>query len=265
MIERRDRDRRRDEVVAREVGEQVDVALDQRRLRDDEHRVARLDEHLEQRARHTEAALERLPGIGRDADRDRLRTVARLRERLPKEPRRVALDVQPTLEVEPGRVPEPRVTRSREAVDAAVLAAAVGIDRAIEMQVRRLVARDQRARGVLAPDGARACRSRRLVLVVGRRVPAVVDVDAGQRLEAAARVGERATTLRRPGRERADRVIGSVGRSGGWKARRARHAGSSGRLRRAGRGDAGLTHGVLGGCRYRAVADGAVGSSTTVC
>ena len=79
------------------------------------------------------------------------------------------------LEVEARRQVEVRVRRPREAVDAAVLAALVGIDRLVERDVRRIVVRDDRAR--TAGSSRSSCSggsgsSRRVRVVV---VPAVVD------------------------------------------------------------------------------------------
>src|SRR5436190_7435811 len=70
------------------------------------------------------------------------------------------------------------MARPGVAVDAAVLAAAIGIDRAVEADVRRVVVRDDGARaldGDLRLEGA-------LVLFVGR--PAVVEGLARDGLEA---------------------------------------------------------------------------------
>ena len=54
------------------LGEDVDVAHDHRPARDDAERVARLAKRLEAAARQAVAALGRLVGVGRGADRDRL-------------------------------------------------------------------------------------------------------------------------------------------------------------------------------------------------
>ena len=62
--------------------------------------------------------------------------------------RRVRLHEQLRFEIEPGRQPEIGVGRPREAIDAAVLAAAIGIDRAVEGNVRRVVAGDDLAGGI---------------------------------------------------------------------------------------------------------------------
>jgi hypothetical protein len=58
----------------------------------------------------------------------------------------VGLDEQPALEIDPGRKIVKGVGRPRKAIDAAVLAAAIGIDRAVEADVGRGVAGQDRAR-----------------------------------------------------------------------------------------------------------------------
>jgi hypothetical protein len=83
-------------------------------------------------------------------------------------------------------MPEEAVRRSRETVDAAVLAAAVGIDRAVEGDVGAVVARDDGARRVV--------EYRRLENVeVAEPFPAVVEGLAPLRLEAPGVIGLRAT------------------------------------------------------------------------
>ncbi len=70
----------------------------------------------------------------------------------------------------------------REAVDTAVLAAAIRVDRAIETDVRRVVAGDDLARGIGRDRGL----ERRQVL---ETLPAIVEDDASLRFVAAARIG----------------------------------------------------------------------------
>jgi len=75
--------------------------------------------------------------------------------------------------------------RPREAVDAAVLAAAIGIDRAVEADVGRVVAGDDLARGV---DRNRGLERRQFL----DASPAVVEGNPRHRLVAAGRVRLRA-------------------------------------------------------------------------
>ena len=90
-------------------------------------------------------ALDRLVAVGVGAERDRARLVAGLRELLSQQLGGVGLGEKLGLEVQARRQFEVGVARARVAVDAAVLAAAVRVDRLGEAHVRRVVARDDRA------------------------------------------------------------------------------------------------------------------------
>jgi hypothetical protein len=102
--------------------------------------MAALGEQLEHAARDAIALLDRLVGIGVGAERDRLADVARLREFGAQQLDRVGLREQPGLEVEARGEFEVAVRRPREAVRAAVLAAAIGIERLGEGDVGGVVA-----------------------------------------------------------------------------------------------------------------------------
>ncbi len=87
-------------------------------------------------------ALDRLVGIGVRADGDGAGRIAR-RAQLPLQQRcRARFHEQLRFEIEPGRKAHIGVRGAREAVDAAVLAAPIGIDRAVEGDIGRIVARD---------------------------------------------------------------------------------------------------------------------------
>ena len=75
--------------------------------------------------------------------------------------------------------------RPRETVDAAMLAAPVGVDRTVEADIGRIVAGDDLARGI---ERDRGLERRQFV----EALPAVVERDARLGLEAAAGVGLRA-------------------------------------------------------------------------
>ena len=183
-IEARHRERDLDQVAPRHAREDVDVARHQRRLGHDADRMAGAVEHFEDAAHHLVFALDRLIRIGVGADRDHARRIVRRRELALEQFRRVRLHEQLRLEIEPGREPHIGVGRAREAVDAAVLAAAIRIDRAVEADVGGVVARDDLAR-LLLGDGR---------LEGGQlldRAPAVVEGDARGRLVAARRVRQR--------------------------------------------------------------------------
>src|SRR5690606_17395782 len=100
----------------------------------------------EQGTGHAQLALDRLIRVGIRAEHDRARTVAWFAELLLEQRRRVALVEEPRLEIEAGRQIDVRVARTRVAIDAAVLAAAVRVDRLRDGQVRRVVAAYVRAR-----------------------------------------------------------------------------------------------------------------------
>ena len=126
------------EVALGHARENVDVARHQRRLGDDADGMAGALQHFENAAHDFALALDRLIGIGVGADRDHPRLVARRSQLLLEQRRRIGLREQLGLEVEPRRQAEIGMRRPREAIDAAVLAAAIGIDRAVEADVGRI-------------------------------------------------------------------------------------------------------------------------------
>src|SRR5690606_32425622 len=186
-------------------------------------RVAELGQHLDQPAGDPVAALDRLVGVGVHAQRDRRAAVARARQLGAQAFGGVGLGEQPGFEVEARRQVHPGVRRARVAVHAAVLAAAVGIDRLLEAQVRRLVAADDAARRLLVDAGVRV-RIRAGVVARVARVPAVVAGLDGGGLVAAGHVRGRAASLDRGG-----------GRGPGF--RRHRHPASLAPVRRSRRDD----------------------------
>ena len=167
-VERRHREPGRRDPHLRHLAEDVGIALDQRALGQDRHRVAEVLQHPQDRAHDRELLLDRLVGVGVGPHRDRVGHVAPARELGRQHLGRLGLRGQPGLEVEAGRQAEIGMRRAGEAVDAAVLAAAVGIDRAVEGNVRARVAGDDRPRPFDRDLGAGD--RRRLV-----EVPAVVD------------------------------------------------------------------------------------------
>ncbi len=104
------------------------------------------------------------------------RPVGRARQLGEQPLRRLRFCGDPRLEIESRRQAEKGVARPREAIDAAVLASAIGVDRAIEPDIRRRVAGDDPARHLRSDLGAQ----RRQILV---RLPAVVEWLARVRLE----------------------------------------------------------------------------------
>ena len=157
-VERRHRQRDRREAQVRGLLEQVDVAQHPVRLGGDGEGMAGFDQQLDDRARDPPALLDRLIGIGVGAHRDRPAFVAGPRERRVEQLRRIGLDEQPRFEIHAGRKVVIGVGRPREAIDAAMLAAAKGVDRAIEADVGRAVAGQDRF-GMLDRDRGPALRN----------------------------------------------------------------------------------------------------------
>ena len=138
-----------------ELHEQVEVAGDQVVLRDDRHRVAELGQDLQTAPRDPELSLDRLVRVGDAGEHDDLGFPARAQERLSQQFRRTVLDQYPALEVQSGGETEVLVRGTGVAVDAAVLAAAVGVQAVLEADVGRVVAREDRLRVVPEQLGRR--------------------------------------------------------------------------------------------------------------
>src|SRR5262249_20627289 len=98
--------------------------------------------HLQDRTGDAVAALDRLINVGDAAQHDRARSIARLGKLLFQEFRRIGLYEQLGLEIYAGRQTDIGVVRPRVAVRAAMLAAAVRIDRLVKGNVRTLIAAD---------------------------------------------------------------------------------------------------------------------------
>ena len=93
-VERRDRQIDARHPLGRHRRDDVDVALDQRRLGDDREGMLVLGEHLEHRARDFPFALDRLVRIGVRAERDRIAAVAGFCELRAQQRGRVGLRVE---------------------------------------------------------------------------------------------------------------------------------------------------------------------------
>ncbi len=180
-VERGHRDRHLDQIALGHARQDIEIAQHQRRFGDDADRMAGALENFEDAPHDLIAPLDRLIGIGIGADGNDFRHVVRRRQFAFEQFGRVGLHEQLGFEIEPRRQAEISVRRPREAIDAAVLAAAIRIDRAIEGNVGRIVAGDDLAGGV---DRHRGLKRRQLV----QALPAVIESDAGQRLETPGRV-----------------------------------------------------------------------------
>ncbi len=141
-VQRGQRNRHLGEVQAGQFRPQVDVADDQRRLGDDADRVARFEQHLEHRAGQLGLTLEGLVGIGRGAERDGRAGVARLAQFFAQQAGGIGFGEYLRFEIQPRRQAQISVGRPGVAVDAAVLAAPVRIQRLIKAEIRRIVAAD---------------------------------------------------------------------------------------------------------------------------
>src|SRR5262249_33779767 len=105
-----------------------------------------------------------------------------VRELANKQLRRVWFHEQARFEVEPRRQTLIGVRRPRETIDAAVLAAAVRVDRTVKADVGRFIACDDLPRPLFGDVGL----ERRKLF---ETLPAVVERDLGLRFIASARVG----------------------------------------------------------------------------
>ena len=153
-IERGDRDRHRNQVSLRQLPDQVEIGQHPIGFGGDGDRMARVETHLEYLARDPVAAFDRLVGIGIGPHRNRARLVAPLGQSRAEQLRSVGLREQLRFEIEPRRQIEVSMGGPREAVDAAMLAAPVGVDRTVERNVGRLVEIENRTRGFLGNFGA---------------------------------------------------------------------------------------------------------------
>ena len=163
----------------RERLEDVDVALDERRFRDDAARVLVLRAHLEAAAREPVGGLERLVAVGHAAEDDELSPPRRLLERLPEQLRRGRLHDDAPLEVGPRAEREVLVGGACVAVGAGVEAAAVRVHAPGEAEVGAVVLREDRARRVLVDVQRRVRRFPLEVRDFGRR-PGVRGIGEGE-------------------------------------------------------------------------------------
>ena len=115
--------------------EQVEVAEDELVLGDDADGLAAFGHHFEAAAGDPEFALDGLIAIGDAGHRDRFATPAFLGEFAPEQRGGIVLGEDDGLEVEAARHAEVFVSGAGVAVDAAVLAAPVGVDCPLHREV----------------------------------------------------------------------------------------------------------------------------------
>src|SRR5208282_2290302 len=209
-IERRHRHVHLDQPVAGHRGKEVEIAQDEVRFGDDGERMADMAQDLDQRARDAILPLDRLIGIGVSAERDGRRPILGRSKLTLQELGCALLGEQARLEIEPGGEPQIGVGRPRVAIEAAVFAAAVGVDRSVERNVGRLVAGDDN----LWPFQNNLGRQR-----LGRLLacPAIVEILVLLEFETAGDVGRRAASAPPLGGHKAfgDRLRAMAGVDGG--------------------------------------------------
>ena len=144
-------------------------------------------QHFEHLAHDAAFALDRLVRIGVGADRDGPRLIAGLGDLFFQEFRRIGLGEELGFEIEARRQADIAVRRPRETVDAAMLAAPIGVHGAVEGNVRRGIACDDAARHLGLNLGL---ETRQLV----QRGPAVIEGRPRERLETPRRVQPRRAT-----------------------------------------------------------------------
>lgn len=110
-----------DQVLRRQRCQQIDIAFDQCVLGDQRKRMLGFQHHFDQLPGQLELAFDRLVRIGVDAQCDGLRYVARLRQFLAQQLRRVRLGEQLGLEVQARRQVQIGMRGARKAVGAATL------------------------------------------------------------------------------------------------------------------------------------------------
>ena len=185
-----DRQRRLGQPHRRHVRQDIQIAQDQRRLGDDGDGMAEVAQHFQNGARDAHLLFQRLIRISVGAHGNHLGDIARCAQLLGQQRRRIGLGEQAAFEIHPRRHAEIGVGGPGEAIDAAMLAAAIGIDGLVEGNVRRFVARDDGAGGVMHHFGAQ--RRGRLIVRPPAIVPAVIDQDPRLLLIAPDGVGQRA-------------------------------------------------------------------------
>ena len=155
--------------------------------------MAEVAQHLEDLARDLHLLFQRLVGIGVRAHGDDLGHIAGRAQFLGQQHRRIGLGEYPGFNIHPGRHAQIGVAGPGEAVDAAMLAAPKGIDRLVEGNVRRLVAGDDGAGGVMDDFGADGGRG--IIFRPPAIIPAIVQQCAGLFFKTAHRIGDSAPAV----------------------------------------------------------------------
>lgn len=191
-VERGDGEPDADQVALGEALQEVDILHNSSRLGDDGAGVLEAFEDFEHGAGEAERALDGLVGVGVGAECEGGGLVAGLSELLFEEGGDIGLVDEAGFEIEAGGVAEEGVAGAGVAIDAAVFAAAIGVDRAIEADVRAVVPGDRGA-GVIAFEGGG--QGRKGEFVAGKEGPAVVRAGGGLVVVTAGGVGYGAAAL----------------------------------------------------------------------
>ncbi len=161
-----------DQPTCRHALQDVEIAQYAGGFRDDAYRMAEAVQHLQHRARQPQRAVDGLVWVGVGPQRHRPCDVAGFAQLALEQRGDVGLEHDLRLEIEAGRIAEIGVAGPGVAVDAAMLAAAIGIDRAVEADVRAAVPTD----GGLAVVPGQCRWQRRQVRQLGAdRGPPVVE------------------------------------------------------------------------------------------
>jgi hypothetical protein len=168
--------------------------------------MARLGQHLDEAARQPQFALHGLVAVGDRAQHHGGGHMAGARQFGAQQFRQVLLGNEAGLEIQSGRPAQVAVRGPGIAINAAVLAAPVGIEPHVEGQIGRLVAAQRRARLLPAQFGAQ----RRGLFILGARFKAAPAI-----VEGLARVGGEAVRQLAGGTSPLDGMQGN----GGWLRR----------------------------------------------
>lgn len=122
--------------------EKIEIADHAIRLGRDHQRMIAFRQHLDDPAGDPPLALDRLIGISVRSQCHRLAHVTAVPQFGAQQRGGIRLGEELRLKIQPGREIMERVAWPREAIDASVLASAIRVDRAIEQDIGRAVARD---------------------------------------------------------------------------------------------------------------------------
>ena len=171
--------------MRRQPREQIEVTQNEGRFGDDRDGVVGAIEHFEDGTREPMLALDRLIGVGDGTERDDLGNIARSTQFAFEQCGGVDLGVEFGFEIEAGGMAKIAMRGTREAIDAAVLATPIGVDRLLEADVGAVVTGDD-ALGRLAVNlGLERGK-------VAQALPAVVERLASFMFKPANLVGARA-------------------------------------------------------------------------